>query len=279
MIDEVVDHLRHRGDRELPGGVGPRRAVDRAEDDLPDLAALPGPRARGRWPRRARPRHAARRPPGRRPEGLRGPRGRGRLRGDARARAAGAALGAGPQVARAPLRDGLPARGHRAACLLPARPAGGVPARGLRHVQRHEGRHPRGDRRLPVQPRGPGRGGRGGGRDRAIDLLAGADTSGAPDTARRRAAGTTTATTATSTTRRTSAPRVCRPPRRRRTSPTPRPARTARPRSRAQPASNADDPYAGVGRNALCPCGSGKKYKKCHGAPGGPTGLTARPAG
>jgi preprotein translocase subunit SecA len=34
--------------------------------------------------------------------------------------------------------------------------------------------------------------------------------------------------------------------------------------------------YAGVGRNADCPCGSGKKYKKCHGAPGGPTGLTAR---
>ncbi|MFN8193613.1 MAG: preprotein translocase subunit SecA [Nocardioidaceae bacterium] len=43
-----------------------------------------------------------------------------------------------------------------------------------------------------------------------------------------------------------------------------------------QTASNADDPFAGVGRNALCPCGSGKKYKKCHGAPGGPTGLTAR---
>jgi preprotein translocase subunit SecA len=39
---------------------------------------------------------------------------------------------------------------------------------------------------------------------------------------------------------------------------------------------NADDPYANVGRNALCPCGSGKKYKKCHGAPGGPTGLTTR---
>ena len=27
-----------------------------------------------------------------------------------------------------------------------------------------------------------------------------------------------------------------------------------------------DDPYATVGRNDLCPCGSGKKYKKCHGA-------------
>jgi preprotein translocase subunit SecA len=26
------------------------------------------------------------------------------------------------------------------------------------------------------------------------------------------------------------------------------------------------NPYAGVGRNAPCPCGSGKKFKKCHGA-------------
>ncbi|MDF9717570.1 preprotein translocase subunit SecA [Nocardioides sp. ChNu-99] len=38
----------------------------------------------------------------------------------------------------------------------------------------------------------------------------------------------------------------------------------------------ADDPYADAGRNDLCPCGSGKKYKRCHGAQGGPTGLTAR---
>jgi preprotein translocase subunit SecA len=38
----------------------------------------------------------------------------------------------------------------------------------------------------------------------------------------------------------------------------------------------ASDEFAGVGRNEACPCGSGKKYKKCHGAPGGPTGLTTR---
>jgi preprotein translocase subunit SecA len=38
----------------------------------------------------------------------------------------------------------------------------------------------------------------------------------------------------------------------------------------------AEDPYRGVSRNAECPCGSGKKYKKCHGAPGGPTGMTTR---
>jgi preprotein translocase subunit SecA len=41
----------------------------------------------------------------------------------------------------------------------------------------------------------------------------------------------------------------------------------------------ADDPFSKVGRNQLCPCGSGKKYKRCHGAPGGPTGLTARSNG
>lgn len=29
---------------------------------------------------------------------------------------------------------------------------------------------------------------------------------------------------------------------------------------------DAEDPYANVGRNDPCPCGSGKKFKKCHGA-------------
>jgi preprotein translocase subunit SecA len=36
---------------------------------------------------------------------------------------------------------------------------------------------------------------------------------------------------------------------------------------RGQTVTNADDPFAGVSRNAKCPCGSGKKYKQCHGAP------------
>jgi preprotein translocase subunit SecA len=40
-----------------------------------------------------------------------------------------------------------------------------------------------------------------------------------------------------------------------------------------------DGEYDNVGRNQLCPCGSGKKYKRCHGAPGGPSGLTARANG
>jgi preprotein translocase subunit SecA len=35
-------------------------------------------------------------------------------------------------------------------------------------------------------------------------------------------------------------------------------------------ASTAKRSEAKVGRNAPCPCGSGKKYKLCHGRPGAP---------
>ena len=47
---------------------------------------------------------------------------------------------------------------------------------------------------------------------------------------------------------------------------------------RGQTVTNADDPYANVGRNEKCPCGSGKKYKMCHGRAGGvgPTGQAVR---
>jgi len=37
-------------------------------------------------------------------------------------------------------------------------------------------------------------------------------------------------------------------------------------RQASRTAASPSDPYAGTGRNALCPCGSGKKYKRCHGA-------------
>ncbi|PUA81974.1 preprotein translocase subunit SecA [Nocardioides currus] len=40
-----------------------------------------------------------------------------------------------------------------------------------------------------------------------------------------------------------------------------------------------DDPFAGTGRNEKCPCGSGKKFKQCHGAPGGASGYTTRAGG
>jgi preprotein translocase subunit SecA len=44
-------------------------------------------------------------------------------------------------------------------------------------------------------------------------------------------------------------------------------------------AASSDDPFAGVGRNSLCPCGSGQKFKRCHGAPGGASGHTTRAGG
>jgi len=33
-----------------------------------------------------------------------------------------------------------------------------------------------------------------------------------------------------------------------------------------QPSNQRQSAYGKVGRNDLCPCGSGKKYKRCHGA-------------
>lgn len=45
--------------------------------------------------------------------------------------------------------------------------------------------------------------------------------------------------------------------------PAPRPAATGKVKTVEK---DKDDPFANVGRNDPCPCGSGKKYKKCHGA-------------
>ena len=109
-----------------------------------------------------RPRHAGRAPHRGRAGGLRQARGRDRRHRapgrDARAGAAGRPVGARPQVARAPLRDGLPQAGHRPAGDGPARSQDRVQARGLRDVHLHDGGHPRGVRRVPVQPDHPGRG-------------------------------------------------------------------------------------------------------------------------
>ncbi|MGN0261712.1 MAG: preprotein translocase subunit SecA [Eggerthellaceae bacterium] len=43
----------------------------------------------------------------------------------------------------------------------------------------------------------------------------------------------------------------------------PKPVESQRPKTFVK---DKDDPYANVGRNDPCPCGSGKKFKKCHGA-------------
>ena len=115
-------------------------------------------RRAGRWPDAAVRRADRAGDPLRRRARLRGARGADRLGEHAPARAARDAVGPRPQVARAPLRDGLPQGGHRPARDGPARPARGVPARGLPAVQRDDRRHQGGDGRVPVQPGGPGRG-------------------------------------------------------------------------------------------------------------------------
>ena len=44
-----------------------------------------------------------------------------------------------------------------------------------------------------------------------------------------------------------------------------RPAAPAASKPRTYRKSDDPDPYVGVGRNDPCPCGSGKKFKNCHG--------------
>ena len=296
--------------------------------------------------------------------GLRPPRGRAHAGPDARDRAARRAVGPRPQVARAPVRDGLPPRGHRPARDGAARPAGRVPAGGLRHVQRDDGRHQGGVGREPVQPavRDPGepdrRGGRPGRRQLAFGgaasrrvtaapappprarrtrraggagrggrpaprpargplgrpatgagrrppaafgqqgpgRAAAGSQAGRPPAGRRCASrgrhaadgrGHATAAgrgqAATQSGAHAAAPRRGRPevatgPDRgpqpvlpaglsrtgRATCSTRRRPRAAVSSSTARPTA---DPFANVGRNDLCPCGSGRKYKRCHGDP------------
>ena len=47
-----------------------------------------------------------------------------------------------------------------------------------------------------------------------------------------------------------------------------------RPAARSAPAAGTTARRVKVGRNALCPCGSGKKFKKCCGSPRGEAGVT-----
>ena len=178
-----------------------------------------------------------------------------------------------PQVARAPLRDGLPARGHRPAGLLPARPAGRVPARGLRHVRRDDGRHQGGVGRLPLQPRGPGRGRRGR-RGAEVEprsrpsrrslAQAAAARRGSPPGRSARAAR--------------SAPRASRAPTRPQNLSYSRAHRGRRGRGHAEAAAPTTTSSPASAATRKCPCGSGKKYKRCHGAPGGATGSPRAPA-
>ena len=124
--------------RRVRRGLGPRGAAARDHRLLPDEVhrrrARPGGHARG----------ALREPDGRGHRVLRAARAeQSRRRDDARDRAPGDAADHRPALARAPLRDGLPPRGHPPAGHGPEGPAGRVAARGLRHVRPDDGRHRR----------------------------------------------------------------------------------------------------------------------------------------
>ena len=113
--------------RRLRRGVGPRRAVGTARPDLPG-----GLRRRTSSTARASTARELKRPRRRgRDEALRRARAGARRGADARARALPAAADHRPALARAPLRHGLPARGHPPPRLRPDRPARRLQERGL----------------------------------------------------------------------------------------------------------------------------------------------------
>ncbi len=108
------------------------------------------------------PQHAGahRPPPAGRPHALRAPRAGARSRGPPPGRAPGDAPHHRHPLARAPLRDGLPAGGHQPAGHGPARPAHRVAARGLRDVRPDDAGHRH--RPAPLRDARPGPGVRAG---------------------------------------------------------------------------------------------------------------------
>ena len=80
---------------------------------------------------------------------------------------------------------------------------------------------------------------------------------------------TTTPATATSTTRRTSSPRACRPPSAPQNLTYSAPSEDGEAEVKGTTVEQRRRPLRRApAATTLCPCGSGKKYKKCHGAPG-----------
>ncbi len=174
---------------------------------------------------------------------LRGQGGALRGRGHERDGRLGAASHHRLQVARAPLRDGLPARGHRPAGSGPARPADRVQERGLPALPGDDGVHPdglralrlstwRSSRRSSRRPLRPAHSNYSGGGDTGLQQ----NFAGTAAAARR--SGVADSSGEAYDAAQAAAKNVVAP-------------RTV---------SNV------VGRNDPCPCGSGKKYKKCCGA-------------
>ena len=155
-----------------------------------------------------------------------------------RDRAARDALGDRPALARAPLRDGLPPRGHQPPRDGPARSARRVAARGLRHVRGDDGGHQ--GRLRPVHLPARGRGRRRARRPGAEPAVLRGRGPGAGERELLGRGGWR---------------------RRSRSSAARRRPRSSRRPGRRQPVQVEKLP----GRNEPCYCGSGKKFKQCHG--------------
>ena len=151
------------------------------------------------------------------------------------------------------LTHGPPARRHRAARLRPARSAGGVQARVVRHVRSHDGALRGRDGPLPVPDAG----------DRGAAALLQQRVDGGAAIAMARPFRQTVSTGSRAAARRPRSTTWKRPS---------SAASGANWSRRAWPAPARWAPVQQVvrgdkvGRNDPCPCGSGKKYKKCCGA-------------
>ena len=187
---------------------------------------------------------------------LRPPRGGVRRRADALSRAPDPASDHRQPLARAPLRDGLPARGNPPPRVCPDRSPGRLQERGLHDVHGADVRDLGGVRAADLPRRGQGRPRPGAGAVRSPPSRSRARSS--TRAARRRQPS------ALAGRRRRGAARRRRPrpaPAARSPSPaaaSPRPGRPRRPGVKSE--------QEKIGRNDPCWCGSGKKYKKCHGA-------------
>ena len=170
-------------------------------------------------------------------EALRRARGGARRGADARARALPADADHRPALARAPVRHGLPARGHPPARVRPDRADRRLQERGVHALPGPDEHHLVGLRAHDLQRRGPDRGRERGRRARAA-------------AARRRRAAVLRRHDGRPAERLRRGRRGLR-----------------RGRGRAAPGGAARvDEHEQLGRNDPCWCGSGKKFKKCHGA-------------
>ena len=245
LPEVIADVVGAYTDERGRGRLGSRRARER------DGGALRHRRDR-RGARRARPRVDHRRVPRRRLGGLRrareGDRGDAG-RADARPRALHRAPGRRRPLARAPREHGLHARGHPPPRHGPEGSARRVPQRGPRDVPGAEPGDPRGGRRapLPRADRAPG--------DANGQLPA--------------AAGDERRTAPTSSSTRTPGGAYGLPAPNGDTGPTNG--------GGAPPVPVVKSENESIGRNDPCWCGSGKKYKRCHGALSGPAAPVPSP--